>query len=64
MRVPLTWRCLSKFAIERYRSCQITLSSFGASGMRFAVENLGMYSDDQHLLVIGSVEDADPPALR
>jgi len=30
----------------------------------FAVENLGMYSDDQHLLVIGSVEDADPPALR
>jgi len=30
----------------------------------FAVENLGMSSDDQHLLVIGSVEDADPPALR
>ena len=30
----------------------------------FAAENLGMHADDQHLLVIGSVEDADPPAFR
>jgi hypothetical protein len=30
----------------------------------FAVENLGMYSDDQHFPVVGSVEDTDPPALR
>jgi hypothetical protein len=26
MRVPLSWRCLSKFTIERYRSCQTVLS--------------------------------------
>ena len=32
MRVPLTWRCLSKFTMERYRSCQTALSSRGASG--------------------------------
>ena len=30
----------------------------------FAAENLGMHADDQHLLVVGSVEDADPPAFR
>ena len=64
MRVPLTWRCLSRFAIERYRSCQIALSSLWRVRDRFAVENLGMHADDQHLLVIGAVEDADPPALR
>ena len=30
----------------------------------FAAENLGMHADDQHFLVVGPVEDADPPALR
>src|SRR5450759_1020607 len=28
------------------------------------LQNLRMHANDQHLLVIGSVEDADPPALR
>ncbi len=31
---------------------------------RFAAKNFGMHANDQHLLVIGSVEDADPPAFR
>ena len=30
----------------------------------FAAENLGMHADDKHLLVVGSVEDPDPPAFR
>ena len=30
----------------------------------FAAENLRMHAGDQHLLVVGSVEDADPPAFR
>jgi hypothetical protein len=30
----------------------------------FAAENPGMHADDQHLLVVGSVEDADAPAFR
>ena len=30
----------------------------------FAAQNFGMHADDQHFLVIGSVEDADPPAFR
>ena len=30
----------------------------------FAAKNLGMHAHDQHFLVIGSVEDADPPAFR
>src|SRR5450759_5057482 len=30
----------------------------------FAAENFGMHADDQHLLVVGSVEDANPPAFR
>src|ERR1700730_2854463 len=29
-----------------------------------AAKNLRVYADDQHFLVIGSVEDADPPAFR
>ena len=29
-----------------------------------AAENLRMHSDDQHFLVIGTIEDADPPAFR
>ena len=29
-----------------------------------AAEDLGVHADDQHLLVIGSVKDADPPAFR
>ena len=28
-----------------------------------APENLGVDADDQHLLIIGSVEDTDPPAF-
>src|SRR5664280_690838 len=31
---------------------------------RFAAENLGMHTDDQYFLVIGSVKDPDPPAFR
>ena len=31
---------------------------------RFASQNFGMHADDQYLLVVGSVEDADPPAFR
>jgi hypothetical protein len=30
----------------------------------FAVEDLGVHADDQHLLVIGSVEDANPSQFR
>src|ERR1035437_5383387 len=30
----------------------------------FAAKNLGMHADDKHLLVVGSVEDTDPPAFR
>ena len=30
----------------------------------FAAKNLGMHSNDQHFLIIGSIEDADPPAFR
>jgi len=33
------------------------------TGDALAAEQLGMGPDDQHLLVIESVEDADPPAL-
>ena len=32
--------------------------------MPFAAQNLGMHAGDQNLLVIGSVEDADPAAFR
>ena len=64
MRVPLPWRCLSKSTIERYRSCQTFLSCVRRVRDPFAAENLGMHAGDQHLLVIGSVEDADPPAFR
>src|SRR5208337_2672068 len=38
---------------------------FGRSVRKpFAAENFGMDANDQHLLVIGSVEDADAPAFR
>jgi hypothetical protein len=30
----------------------------------FADEKFAVHADDQHLLVIGSIEDADPPAFR
>ena len=30
----------------------------------FTAENFRVDAHDQHLLVVGSVEDADPPALR
>ena len=30
----------------------------------FAAENLRLDAGNQHLLVVGSVEDADPPAFR
>jgi hypothetical protein len=30
----------------------------------FAAENLRVHAGDQHLLVVRSVEDADPPAFR
>ena len=33
-------------------------------GQAFAAQNFGMHADDQHLLVIGAVEDADAAALR
>jgi hypothetical protein len=29
-----------------------------------AAENLRMHANDEHLLVIGTIEDADPPAFR
>src|ERR1035441_10932424 len=32
-------------------------------GKSLAAENLRMHSNDQHFLVIGTVEDADPAAL-
>src|SRR5271170_1907520 len=31
---------------------------------RFCAQQLGVHADDEHLLVVGSVEDADPPAFR
>src|SRR6476620_10030555 len=34
------------------------------TGQPFAAENLWMHAGDQHLLVIGAVEDSDPPAFR
>jgi len=33
-------------------------------GIPFAAETLGMNADDQHFLIIGAVEDADPAAFR
>jgi len=33
-------------------------------GKPFREEKLAMHSDDQNLLVIGSIEDADPSPLR
>ena len=64
MRVPLSWRCFSKSTIERYRSCQTLLVVMRGVRDPFAAENFGMHADDQHFFVIGSVEDADPPAFR
>ena len=34
------------------------------AGNPFAAENLAVHADDQHLLVVRPIEDADPPALR
>jgi len=31
---------------------------------RFAAQQFGVYTDDQHFLVIGAVEDANPSARR
>ena len=61
MRVPLPWRCFSKSTIERYRSCQACRRC--ALGI-LAAENFAVHADDQYLLVVGPIEDADPPALR
>ena len=33
-------------------------------GQALAVQDLGMHADDQHLFVIGAVEDPDAPAFR
>jgi hypothetical protein len=30
----------------------------------FVFENFGMHTDDQHLLVVGTIEDRDASALR
>src|SRR5580704_2983346 len=34
------------------------------AGNPFAAENFAVHADDQHLLVVRPIEDADPPALR
>ncbi len=63
MRVPFAWRCLSKSTIERYRFRQTACLASELSGSPSLRENLRMDAGDQHLLVIRSIEDADPPAL-
>jgi len=35
-----------------------------ADGFQFPPPVLRMHPDDQHFLVIGTIEDADPPAFR
>ena len=34
------------------------------AGNPFAAENLAVHADNQHLLVVSPIEDANPPALR
>jgi hypothetical protein len=63
MRVPLQWRCLSKSTMERYLSRQTAFVERGV-GEPFAAENLRMDAGDQHLLIVGPVEDADPAPFR
>ncbi len=63
IRVPLRWRCASKSTIERNRSSQIVFSSRNSSASPWAAQNLRMHPDDQHFFVIGTIEDADPPAF-
>ena len=49
--------------MERYRSCQMVFSSRKLVRKPLAAENLRMHANDQHFLVIGTIEDADPPAF-
>ena len=42
----------------------MAFSSCDAIGQALAAKDLRMHADDQHFLVIGAVEDADPSALR
>ena len=64
MRVPLPWRCFSKSTIERYRLVPNRVVVVWRAGNPFAAKNFAVHADDQHLLVVGPIEDADPPALR
>ena len=63
IRVPLRWRCSSKSTMERYRSFQMVLLVAQLFRKPLAAENLRMHANDQHLLVVGTIEDADPPAF-
>ena len=50
--------------MERYRSSQMVFLVAQLFGKPLAAENLRMHPNDQHFLIVGTVEDADPPAFR
>ena len=49
--------------MERYRSSQIVFFVAQLFRKPLAAQNLRMHPNDQHFLVIGTIEDADPPAF-
>ena len=50
--------------MERYRSFQMVFSSRISSAKPLAAKNLRMDPNDEHLFIIGAIEDADPSAFR
>ena len=64
MRVPLTVEVFLQIHDRTIPVVPDLLVVMRGVRDRFAAQNLGMHADDQHFLVIGSVENADPPAFR
>ena len=50
--------------MERYRSVPDGFLVAQLFGKPLAAENFRMHPNHQHFLVIGTIEDADPPAFR
>ena len=50
--------------MERYRSSQMACFAINPGGQPLAAQYFRMHANDQHFLVIGPIEDADPPAFR
>jgi hypothetical protein len=49
--------------MERYRSSQTTFSSRSSSDESLVPKNLRMHTDDQHLFIVGTIEDTASPSL-